>query len=727
MQLEIPKFQSYNNTPLMKSGAFNLNNIGFDKIDEEDLDKFDMSAIFEKVKADFTTGLPRDLKVDTSDCAKAENFMHWITDPRFTNQDTEMPWSRQIRYIMRMLGEICTNPKCSDLKFLEEMPVDASIDQMRDKLTFLKFGKCPSCHLNKFELEKEHGLRHYTSAILILGQRSGKTKGTNWLYDYYFANWLRLQRPQKIYSVSESQSIEFSFTATVFSKALKNLFEPLLFNVRNGPWYKSYHEILDHYGRVHGEELYKILDHSLIYRHNKYHVYAESPNPQNMRGATRASTAIDELDHLFAKDKGAVRLNPDEVYNSLENSLLTLRMAYNKLAKQGVHNVPCPIMPTMTSPRTFNSIGMRLLRDSQSAKSLIYGEHGSVYDYNPNAKDDPDLADKARRNPGDFKRDFLAIPPNAANAFITNIASLQQCIIADHSNGIKTKDEHIPTGKKGIKLLGASYQIIKNKKVDLTTPKVLTIDAGKNKNSFAICIAHNETIEEDDFEHTIRIVDAVGEVIPRDGYDLSHPSIVSELIYPLIEEFNVKAFFADRWNSLQLTQQIMEDFEIESSQYSLKYNDFLEFRQAMLEGDLGFPMAEGIKIKDLFTLSSENYPMCFHGKPIAHFFFQCLTVEDIMNKTVDKGTGYTDDIFRAVVLAHWALNNDEIAAILEEAKQPVNKSQGFVGAVGSLSGGTMVLGGGMISGAGGLVNGKMQGTNGAVAAIGSFTPYGGGR
>ena len=44
-----------------------------------------------------------------------------------------------------------------------------------------------------------------------------------------------------------------------------------------------------------------------------------------------------------------------------------------------------------------------------------------------------------------------------------------------------------------------------------------------------------------------------------------------------------------------------------------------------------------------------KYPDYFEDRPAAHFMFQLMTVRD-KGKTVLKGPGYTDDIFRALVL-----------------------------------------------------------------------------
>lgn len=715
------------NTKLITSGTFNIKNLGSSTVDGliTNDSEFDMTDIINKVKADFETGLPRDLRIDTSDIPQAWNFIQWVNDARFSNPDAEKPWARQYDIITNFLGEVCYNPKCTNVPYAKNVPVDATIDDMQAEITYLQNGVCPKCKTNKLEQSK-FGINRFNELIGIGGQRGGKTSLVNRLDEYVFHTWVRMQRPQRVFGIEESTGIEFAFTATTFGKALKNLFMPLVAKVHSSPWFKEYNGAMDHYGRKFGEELYKVMDHSIVYRHHKFHVYAESPNPQNMRGSTRGMANVDEISHLFAKTKEAVRLNPEEVHNSLRNSLLTLRMAYGKLVKQGQFNIPAPLMCNITSPRTFNDLGMQLYRRSLKPQTNIYGFHRPVEEMNPNAVDDEELKQIQRDDPERYKRDFQAIPPNAANAFITNVGALQGCIIDKHSNAIKTKDIDIPGARASVKLLAATYKIITGKKIDTTTPKVLTIDAGKNKNSFAIVIAHNETILEDGFERDLKIIDAVAEVIPRDDMTLSHAAIMEDLVFPLIEEFNVKVMLADRWNSLQMLQQVEAEFDIIAEQYSLKYADFIEFKRDMFEGSLGFPMAEGVKIKDLFEFSSENYPMCFHGKPIAHFFFQCLTVEDIMGKTVDKGTGFTDDIFRAAVLAHYALNNDELAEILENAKQTLSKANPFVGAIGSLSGGTTLLGGGTVQG-NPIQGGLMQGKNGAVAAIASNVPFGGNR
>ena len=73
------------------------------------------------------------------------------------------------------------------------------------------------------------------------------------------------------------------------------------------------------------------------------------------------------------------------------------------------------------------------------------------------------------------------------------------------------------------------------------------------------------------------------------------------------------------------------------------------------------------------SAGTESYPTGFANKPVSHFLFQCLTVEDFAGKTVEKGSEKTDDLFRASVLAYSFLIDVKYAELF---KGNIKKSSG---------------------------------------------------
>jgi len=94
--------------------------------------------------------------------------------------------------------------------------------------------------------------------------------------------------------------------------------------------------------------------------------------------------------------------------------------------------------------------------------------------------------------------------------------------------------------------------------------------------------------------------------------------------------------------------------------------------------------APEMKRDDILAVNSSNYRNAFMGKPISHLIYQALTVQDVPGKTVEKGTDTTDDVFRAMVVAHALLNEPEVAELVQGELRNGNYG---IGAVAGMSGG----------------------------------------
>lgn len=127
----------------------------------------------------------------------------------------------------------------------------------------------------------------------------------------------------------------------------------------------------------------------------------------------------------------------------------------------------------------------------------------------------------------------------------------------------------------------------------------------------------------------------------------------------MIKKLNIRLVAADRWQSIKLLSDIDNDRSLKCKTFthSLKYKGFMDYKDSLMAKLIRFPHPE-IKWEQIELAGNDSYPYGFEGKPISHFIFQNLTVEDKMGKTVAKGEGTTDDIFRAAVLAHHCLTQE---------------------------------------------------------------------
>ena len=168
------------------------------------------------------------------------------------------------------------------------------------------------------------------------------------------------------------------------------------------------------------------------------------------------------------------------------------------------------------------------------------------------------------------------------------------------------------------------------------------------------------------------------EIQPRKGYMLHYPMIYKHVLAPLIKAFNVRFVFADRWNSIATLDKAAEDYahlQLQGLQYSVKYNDFAITRSYLEDGKLLLPKIE----MDFDKLRHvDSYPSYFNFKPAAHLLFQFGSVKD-KGTTVVKGDGFTDDLFRALVLGVGRIVSDKIMP--EILRLSFLKTQTNVGAV----------------------------------------------
>ena len=220
------------------------------------------------------------------------------------------------------------------------------------------------------------------------------------------------------------------------------------------------------------------------------------------------------------------------------------------------------------------------------------------------------------------------------------------------------------------------------KSADRESPKILSIDASENENSFALVIGHN--VEDPDTGKRKTIIDGMFEVIPSKNKPCSYPDIYDEVIVPICQELNVGLTIIDRYpGGIQMVQQLDRDLGIPGIKRSAKYSDYAYFRQALFNGLVDIPKLE-IPYEDAKKLADGgNYPFCFEKRPVAHMLIQALTIEDILGRKVDKGEGFTDDLFYAAVNLYAACNNDDLADqfLGEQPEDEVNNQQ-FIGSVG---------------------------------------------
>lgn len=641
-------------TYLLDADYVNIVAYGDDKLNREQRIEFEkeqlgsIELLIEQAISDQSSGIETDFVLEDQDIPLAENFLDFYTNPQF--KCDIVPFPKQIGIAAELFTEVCLNPKCTDIEFLNKMPKNASIEEIKSKITFLKHGVC-KCGLTRLDMWNDYGARRANTVALAVGQRAGKDQTLAFLGAYQDHRYLKLRNPAKVLNLASGNALFQTFTGIDFSQAKKATFIPYKHIIEKSEWYKMYHQMLDNVAYKQGKKLYSIGEDSISWNYHGLVTLVSSPDVRALRGVARRSWSITEYAYFYSKTKAAVRLDAEGILEALQNSTAGVISGYDKCIEEGRFDTPQPLTLLASSPRSIRDPIMTMLKIAEEDTSVV-ARHMSSFDFNPNLKESSLRAFKIR-NPQKYKTSILAIPADATSAFITDKRLFINCIDKERKNAISGRNKETISPTK-VRLTSGSIKIDKN--ADKGSPKVLSLDASQNQNSFAMAVMH---IEEDE-GGTFTVVDGLYEIIPSKNKPCDYPDIYDNIIVPICESLNVQMIMTDRYPAgKQLLQQVDRDLEIPGLIRSAKYPDFVTFKQSLFNGSISFPAME-VTADDCKQLAVNNYPFSFERKPVAHTMIQSITVEDLMGKKVDKGEGFTDDLFYALVNGYAACNDPDM-------------------------------------------------------------------
>jgi len=115
-------------------------------------------------------------QIDERDIAWPRNWFEWVHSSRYLNVN---PFAKQVEICTNLYGQFC--PQCTDERLVAQdehwgnslllLPLDMSISNIQDRVTFLHDGKCPQCGVTKGELVEKGRLSHYLNLAGCAGQR----------------------------------------------------------------------------------------------------------------------------------------------------------------------------------------------------------------------------------------------------------------------------------------------------------------------------------------------------------------------------------------------------------------------------------------------------------------------------------------------------------------------------------------------------------------------------
>lgn len=623
-----------------------------------------------KNSEDPVTGAVRDLQVDDRDLKHAKNFHDFAY--RIIGRDSNPPWARQMWTGVMLFGEVCTACTKSKYMDIDNIKKDEDSEFMVEKMQLLKHGVCPRCKRHKWDLIKNHNLRDYQQLVNVLGQRSGKSSSAAMYAAYMTHQYLKFPALGTMAKneMQKSTLLTGTFVSLTFAKAVGVLWTPYKKLMQDSTWFKEYHKLLDYSGKKIGRDLYRDSAVYIDYMYKNLRFYPSGPKSSTLRGDTRIFAALDELG-LFPLPKGdseedeqSERANADEAHKSLNNSLLTVQGIRHRLMSEGIKGVPGSVLLNVSSPISQRDKMMRLLRQSRTeeGKEFLLGVNLATWEVNPGMdRKHPKIVAAYLDNAEMAERDFGANPPSVHSQFVPR----QAFEFGTFING-QNSHNFTPLYDQPGQIYGKVQRIR-----DCLWPSLLTIDAGHKNNSFAIIGSHYN------FDTGKSVISTVIECMAEAGRSINFNLLYQHVILPIARDINAVAMLADQWQSIDLLYRIEEDMgknplqkvRCKANQYSPKRKDFVAVNAMMNGKSLLLPTLGEADMQHVFAGNVQDYRVELRSKPIQHLMLQLTTVRDQgENKAPTKGDGYTDDLYRAMVLNISKLHHPLMMARLLEAK-----------------------------------------------------------
>lgn len=587
---------------------------------------------------------------------KARSILDWAQSEQFLNLTL---FARQAEQSVRLFSDFC--PQCTDIRYLDNVPVNDSMAEFLRRVVVLEDGVCPRCHHDRKKLFTEwweaEGVQNYpdyagttfmppNEVCSCQGQRSGKSTMVGSVFSTYRVHQhLCLANPYAYHEVLASTPFQGTFVAVSKDQVLANLWPYFHGPVTTAPWFRLYASEMRKQEKKHGlkkETLFKVRGTLVYFGAKALVVSCGAANEDTLRGATRIFVAIDEIGFMRMGEEYKMAA-ADQVYTALSNSLRTIRGNAEKRWKSGDFNVPTGLMMNISSPKHKYDKIMSLLRDAKKSPRML-GIHLATWEVNPNISRES-LRDEEIRDVKEFRRNFEAIPPLANDPYIADFDTIEK-MQKPYAPVFDVGTVVVPVGDEMF-VAGA----VKNSTPEKTVTRILAVDAGYTKNGFALSLSHIEnTKNEYDF-----VVDGVFTAIPErtpNGHMRVHFPTMADAIISIVKDFKVRYVLYDRWQSVGELQRLQQQ-GIQAEAYSPVWADFEALKSVILSQRMRSPMWE--KRVDELDLDDVN-DLRLH--PYTHMGYQIATVQDSGGKKVGKPAKGDDDIFRTLVLAYSKFRTD---------------------------------------------------------------------
>ena len=605
-----------------------------DRIDDAAIGDFNpLKMVEDSINSGFDPSIAQE--IDEREINWCPNIWSWIVDPAYLDVKTIYP--TQIQVLLRLFGDVC--PWCSDFEYyITDFNVLETLGNIRDKITLLEFGKCPTC--GKTRLDQYHaGLWDFPNELdLCWGMRSGKSAIVGILASYHLHKFLHIPDPASYFNLLKGSLLVMRFVALTAGQANESIWHQFTRSVETCAWFGQYHDFLKHHEKRMGVELVKWLNTQFTYTHKKVTGYYIGAAIDTSRGRTAFGSFFDEIGWWLGHDQ-AKRANAHETYQAYQKASRTIRNAANTKFLEGHYDVPTALMACVSSTSSKTDYMMHLIKLAKKDKKRV-ASHKASWEVNPEFAKNPDeLKAERDNNLKAFLRDYGSVPPFSDSPFIDNedqVFKLAKLEIPKWGVVTEVNDIGMYLDAEGVEK-------------DPNIPYCLSIDLGHSKCGYAASLLK---LKEDDFS-TIQIAGLFA-IYPHEGKVVDMASTFTYFVKRITELVPIRLIVYDQWQSKTQIQEL-QGAGVNATQYSMTFQDFSYFRNQLMQSKLEYPKTE-IPIEDV-DKSPDSHQEILYPRPYLHFMWQLLSVSEYGNK-VGKGDGH-DDLFRAVALGCRFLWDDD--------------------------------------------------------------------
>lgn len=594
----------------------------------------------------------------------AQNIVDWCYNPEMSGAGTH-PFPRQLQTMVHFCADACYS--CSDIDYIFDVPLEATYGEMMDRFVLLNRGVCPICRRNRTEILSEWVLdpRHHrlyglnedvrarpvppNELCCVWGQRSGKSHiDATWIAPYHLHQYIAKPNPMAYFDMPSNKLLEIVFVAPTLQQVNKFAWNPFVQAIAESPWFRYYVDYCKVEGKRLGTKLFRAATTFLLFPNKRLLCHMAAANSSSLRGGTYTLTSQDELGWFNTTEDGKKRTNSkdgEEVYTSLSRGLVTLRSAASTRRKGGDYDALDALMINLSSPSSKHDPIMQIADKAPTSPRLYY-THYSSFEVNP-LLDEEEIREECGGDTERFKRDFLAIPPDAVSPFFSDRQLLIDRTFKPTSGEVRPFEGYDLQRTEDGNGLSVLQPVLKGLRSDKQTLRILTVDNGERKNSFALCLSRYLPKIEG------LLVEELIEVCPANGRTVDLAWCHNEVVVKLIEHLNILYVGYDNWNSGYSFYDLRLSHGVSAERYRMKWQDFRDFKEDLLGENIWFSAPE-VSIEEVLKLSDLSMRARY---PRAHLLAQIVTVNEFGRKLVKPDFG-NDDLFRTLALAHHFLDKN---------------------------------------------------------------------